>query len=51
MYMDDSNLPVSLKRLFTIVKENTKWDKNINKENMLLPYEIKEISNKLIKEC
>jgi len=36
--MDDNNMPVSLKRLFTIIKEDTKEKVMLINEEMLLPY-------------
>jgi len=48
MFMDDNNQPVSLKRLFTIIKENTKQTALVIEEDMLLPNEIKDMADKLI---
>ncbi len=48
MFMDDINQPVSLKRLFTIVKENTKQSSLVINEDMMLPSEIHEEANKLV---
>ena len=47
MFMDDNNQPVSLKRLFTIIKENTK----ALLEDMLLPTEIIAHTQNQIKNC
>ncbi len=43
MYMDDNNQPVSLGRLFTIIKENTKQSLQVMKEHMLFPKEIEQV--------
>ena len=51
MFMDDSNQPVSLKRLFTIIKENTKQTALVIGEDMMLPGEIKSVSECIIKRC
>lgn len=51
MFMDDNNQPVSLKRLFTIVKENTKQSALVINEDMLLPKEIHEVTEEIIKKC
>lgn len=51
MFMDDTNQPVSLKRLFTIVKENTKQSALVISEEMMLPFEIREASQKVILKC
>lgn len=48
MFMDDNNQPVSLKRLFTIIKENTKWSKEVLNEDMLLPHEMEKLTLKSI---
>jgi hypothetical protein len=48
MFMDDINQPVSLKRLFTIVKENTKQSSLVINEDMMLPSEIREEAHKLV---
>jgi DNA-directed RNA polymerase III subunit RPC1 len=49
MYMDDNNQPVSLKRLFTIVRENTKQSKLVQSEHMLLPFEIEKEAEEAIR--
>lgn len=51
MFMDDNNQPVSLKRLFTIVKENTKQTAFVIKEDMLLPIEIISTASKIDQTC
>lgn len=44
MFMDDSHQPVSLHRLFTIVKERTKYTKRVQQEAMMLPSEIEAMA-------
>lgn len=51
MFMDDSNQPVSLGRLFTIIKENTKWTALVMTEDMLLPHELRDLTENAIKNC
>jgi DNA-directed RNA polymerase III subunit RPC1 len=51
MFMDDTKQPVSLKRLFTIVKENTKQTALVISEDMLLPKEILEQAEVMIRKC
>jgi hypothetical protein len=51
MFMDDNNQPVSLKRLFTIVKENTKQTALVINEDMMLPSEIMISTELMIKNC
>ena len=51
MFMDDNNQPVSLKRLFTIVKENTKQTALVMSEDLLLPLEIMEFTEVQILKC
>ena len=51
MFMDDNNQPVSLKRLFTIVKENTKQTALVMGEDMLLPHEIIRLTDTLVGQC
>jgi DNA-directed RNA polymerase III subunit RPC1 len=48
MFMDDNNQPVSLNRLFTIIKERTKTV--VKDEPLMLPDEIKEHLLKAIQE-
>lgn len=48
MFMDDNNQPVSLNRLFTIIKERTKTI--VKDEPLMLPDEIKEHLLKAIQE-
>ena len=51
MFMDDNNQPVSLKRLFTIVKENTKQSSQVISEDTLLPSEIMAEARQLAIRC
>ena len=51
MFMDDNNQPVSLKRLFTIVKENTKQTAYVISEDMLLPAEIMNAASQIEHDC
>lgn len=51
MFMDDTKQPVSLKRLFTIVKENTKQTALVISEDMLLPKEVLELTEAMIRKC
>lgn len=51
MFMDDNNQPVSLKRLFTIVKENTKQTAYVIQEDMLLPSEIINAAAQIQHDC
>ncbi len=40
MFMDDNSLPVSLKRLIIMIKENTKKTLKVKKEDLMLPSQI-----------
>jgi DNA-directed RNA polymerase III subunit RPC1 len=51
MFMDDNNQPVSLHRLFTIIKERTKSTHLVKNENLMTPDEIIENLDLAIKEC
>jgi len=42
MYMDDNQLPVSLQRLFTLVKERTKNKASVQNEALMTPQQIKD---------
>jgi len=42
MYMDDKHSPVSLHRLFTIIKERTKNTEKVKKEPLMTPKEIEQ---------
>lgn len=47
MFMDDANLPVSLKRLMTMIKENTKFTTKVIQEEVLMPYEIMKYKDEI----
>jgi len=40
MYMDDNHQPVSLNRLFTIIRERTKNTNQVKNEQLMSPKEI-----------
>ena len=49
MYMDDQKLPVSLQRLYIVVREATK--KATQSESLLTPGEIRSKTRKAIENC
>jgi DNA-directed RNA polymerase III subunit RPC1 len=51
MFMDDNQQPVSMHRLFTIIKERTKNTEAVKKEPMMTPDEILAHTETAIKEC
>jgi len=42
MYMDDKHSPVSLHRLFTIIKERTKNTEKVKNEQLMTPKELEQ---------
>lgn len=51
MFMDDCSQPVSLNRLFTIVKERTKNTAKVQAEPMMYPHEIEAETLKAVQDC
>lgn len=51
MFMDDNRQPVSLNRLFTIIRERTKATVKVMSEPLMLPSEIDEETEKSIRDC
>jgi hypothetical protein len=51
MYMDDNHEPVSLNRLYVIVRERTKNTDKVKNENMMNPKEIEEQVELAIANC
>lgn len=49
--MDDNNLPVSLKRLLIMIKENTKKTLKVKREDVMLPSQIQQYIKNLDNKC
>ena len=51
MFMDDNHQPVSMHRLFTIIKERTRNTDFVKKEPLMTPDEILIQTEEALKEC